>query len=52
MNKNDHLESAKSAAAVLENNNLTRESRAEIVHHWAAHICAYMKGSDDVVATN
>jgi len=43
MAPHDHIEAAKVAAQALAQN-LTQQSRAAVVQHWAGHIIAFLKG--------
>lgn len=43
MTPSDHLEAAKVAADVLSQSP-SKQARAAVVHHWAVHILAFLKG--------
>lgn len=41
----DHLQAAQEAARVLANGNLIPTAKTAIIHHWAGHVLAYLKGA-------
>lgn len=44
MTPSDHLEASQAAARVLSQGNLIPAAKTAIIHHWAAHVLAYLKG--------